>query len=282
MNFSVETTINAVVVFPDRARVTARGSINASEGVHELTIGDLPMVMDPESVRVSGAGTAGVRIRSVDVRRRHYEKSPSADVRALEDQIQNLRNDLQGYDDAAAVKSASLEHLAGLRRATTEYADGLARGKSSIDHQGQLIRFFEDEDTRLRSELRQLGIQQRELHESIAKLQSELEELRSAQARQRMIRQLAGLVGVTHPDLGPEQRVALDGDLVQCRGRRATRAGGGVRGLGRARAGHDSELEQPSSQHLHRSEREQFVIAPARDGDHFFECRHPGCGIGDP
>ena len=186
MNFSVETTINAVVVFPDRARVTARGSINASAGVHELTIGDLPMVMDPESVRVSGAGTAGVRIRSVDVRRRHYEKSPSTDVRALEDQIQNLRNDLQGYDDAAAVKSASLEHLAGLRRATTEYADGLARGKSSIDHQGQLIRFFEEEDTRLRSELRQLGIQQRELHESIAKLQSELEELRSAQARQRM------------------------------------------------------------------------------------------------
>ena len=47
------------------------------------------------------------------------------------------------------------------------------------------MRFFEDEDARLRVELRALEVEQRGLIEELTKLQAELEQLRAARPRQR-------------------------------------------------------------------------------------------------
>ena len=95
------------------------------------------------------------------------------------------KRQLQALLDRQAVKQASIDHLNGLRQATTEYAWGLARGRSTAENQAALMRFFEDEDARLRVELRSLAGEQRDLHEELAKLQAELDQLRSARPRQR-------------------------------------------------------------------------------------------------
>ena len=185
MEIQVETTITTVVVYPDRARVTCRGQAELTAGLHQLIVGELPLALEPESVRAGGAGTARVRLRGVDVQRRHYAQAPAANVTALEEQIERLQDQLQALVDRQAVKQASIDHLNGLRQATTEYAWGLARGRSTAENQAALMRFFEDEDARLRVELRSLAGEQRDLHEELAKLQAELDQLRSARPRQR-------------------------------------------------------------------------------------------------
>ncbi len=119
------------------------------------------------------------------MQRRHYAQTPAANVTALEEQIEALQDRLQGLSDRQAVKQASIDHLNGLRAATTEYAWGLARGRSTADNQAALMRFFEEEDARLRVELRALEVEQRDLIEELAKLQAELEQLRAARPRQR-------------------------------------------------------------------------------------------------
>ena len=185
MEIPVETTITTVVVYPDRARVTCRGQAELSAGLHQLIIGELPLALEPESVRAGGAGTARVRLRGVDVQRRHYAQTPAANVIALEEQIERLQDQLQALVDRQSVKQASIDHLTGLRQATTEYAWGLARGRNTAENQAALMRFFEEEDARLRVELRALDVEQRDLHEELAKLQAELDQLRSARPRQR-------------------------------------------------------------------------------------------------
>lgn len=185
MEIPVETTITTVVVYPDRARVTCRGQAEFPAGLHQLIIGELPLALEPESVRAGGAGTARVRLRGVDVQRRHYAQTPAANVIALEEQIERLQDQLQALVDRQSVKQASIDHLTGLRQATTEYAWGLARGRNTAENQATLMRFFEEEDARLRVELRALDVEQRDLHEELAKLQAELDQLRSARPRQR-------------------------------------------------------------------------------------------------
>ena len=92
---------------------------------------------------------------------------------------------MQALKDRAAIKRASSEHLEGLRRATTEFAAGIARGRHTVEKQAELIRFFEEEDTRLRGELRVLAEELRVANDELVKLQAELEQLRAARPRQR-------------------------------------------------------------------------------------------------
>ena len=185
MEIPVETNVTAVVVYPDRARVSCRGHCQPSEGLHQIVIGELPLALEPESVRASGSGTARLRLRSVDVQRRHYASAPSANVAALEERIDRRQLELQAILDRMAVKQASIEHLDGLRNSTTEYARGLARGRSTIANQSELMRFFEEEDGRLRGDLRDLTEEQRVVKDELAKLQAELDQIRSARPRQR-------------------------------------------------------------------------------------------------
>lgn len=185
MDFPIETAVTSVIVYPDRARVISRGRVELTEGTHQLVIGDLPLALEPESVRAAGEGTARVRLRSVDVQRRHYAQAPAANVIALENRIETLKNELQALDDRAVVRRSSIEHLDGLRKATTEYARGLARGRHTVEQQAGLLHFFEEEEARLRNELRGLAAEKRALDDELTKLQAELEQIRSARPRQR-------------------------------------------------------------------------------------------------
>ena len=55
MEIPIETTITTVTVYPDRARVTCRGRAEVAPGQHQLIVGELPLVLEPESVRVEHA-----------------------------------------------------------------------------------------------------------------------------------------------------------------------------------------------------------------------------------
>ncbi len=59
------TTIAEVVVFSDRARVTRRGTIALDSGVHSLEIANLPLTLQPDSVRTAGGGTAQAALLGV-------------------------------------------------------------------------------------------------------------------------------------------------------------------------------------------------------------------------
>lgn len=185
MEVSITAEPVAVTVYPDRARVTSVGHCELQQGLHRINIGDLPLTIDTESLRAGGAGNARVRLRSVDVARRHYAAAPSAQVKALEEQIVTLEARLQALDDDQAIKRASIAHLNGLRNATTEFASGLARGRTTPENQAALMRFLEDEESRLRAKLRELAVTVREVNDELDRLRRELGELQPARPRQR-------------------------------------------------------------------------------------------------
>ena len=70
----LNTTITEVTIYPDRARVTRRGTVELKQGEHRLQVGELPLSLLPESVRAGGKGTAQARILAVDVAKTFYQE----------------------------------------------------------------------------------------------------------------------------------------------------------------------------------------------------------------
>jgi uncharacterized protein (TIGR02231 family) len=186
MESTVENSqIMTVTVYPDRARVTLQGTAEVAAGMHRLLIEELPLHLERESVRVGGRGTAQVRILGVDIAQRYYTETPAVQARQLEQQIEQLDDQMRVLKDRQAVLAAQAKYLDGLRQATTEYAKGLSRGRTTVEDQARLTTFLQEQDAQLRGELRELDIQQRELARQLDKLRKELAAIQSARPRQR-------------------------------------------------------------------------------------------------
>jgi uncharacterized protein (TIGR02231 family) len=185
MEFPVKVSVNEVIVYPDQARVTCHGQCELPEGIHTITVGDLPLVLDPESIRAAGMGTARVRLRGVEIVQRYYVNTPDVTVHELEEHIEALQDQLRTITDQQAVWRSSIEHINGLREATKEFAWGLARGRSTIENQAALMRYFEEEDKQIRQNIHDLEVSERGLRDQLVKLQKELDAHQTARPRQR-------------------------------------------------------------------------------------------------
>jgi uncharacterized protein (TIGR02231 family) len=181
----LETTIKSVTVYPDRARVTAVGKAALSPGEHTLLVDDLPLVMDANSVRAGGRGTAAARLQGVDVGRVFHEQTPAARVRELEEAIEQLEDEQRVLTDRKAGWAAHAKYLDGLRQATEQYAWGLSRGRTKVDDQVQLAQFLQGQDDEMRAAIRELDTEQRTLTRRLDKLRYELKQLQSARPTQR-------------------------------------------------------------------------------------------------
>ncbi len=182
---SVLYSIEKVTVYPDRAQVACGGSCTVEASTQQITFDDLPLSLEPDSVRVAGSGTARVRLHGVDINRKHYEQAPAASVRQLEAQIEAVEDEQRLLADAKAGWQAQMAHLDGLRQATSEYAKGFARGRMTVADQVSLANSLHDRDQEVRKELRAIDTQSRDLQRRLQKLVKELDALRAARPRQR-------------------------------------------------------------------------------------------------
>ncbi len=185
MELTVETAVSQVTVYPDRARVTVTGPCTVEAGSLRLIVAELPLLLEPDSLRVTGKGTARLRILGVDVTRSYYVDTPSAKVQDLEQQIEQLEEEQRLLQDEKAGWQGRAKYLDGLRNATAEFAKGLARGRIDVAHQGDFLLFMQQEEENLRAAVRKLDSQQRHLTRRLEKLRQELQGLQAARPRQR-------------------------------------------------------------------------------------------------
>jgi uncharacterized protein (TIGR02231 family) len=182
----VDAPVVAVTVYPDRARIVRRGVVALDAGAHELVVPDLTQLLDADSVRVSGSGTAHVRILGVDVRREYYVETPSVPAAELrrklesqQDADQALQDELKLLDDQLLVLSTLGQH------AGESLARGIGRGRVQIGDAGALLEFVGAEHNRLSARKREVAVQRRGLLAEVTVLRRELERIEGAQPRER-------------------------------------------------------------------------------------------------
>lgn len=182
----MQTKIIEVTVYPDRARVVRRGAVTLEPGTHEIEIAELPLTLDPSSVRASGKSTSAARLLGVDVRKTFYQDTPVAQVKALEDQIQAIED----QDKALADKSETLTVQGQFVRSVADkageqFARGVAFARTDIDRGSALMTFVAQELERAQEGVRAIAVQRRDLARQLDKLRNELDSLRGSQGRER-------------------------------------------------------------------------------------------------
>jgi uncharacterized protein (TIGR02231 family) len=187
----LDAPIVAVTVFPDRARVTRRGRLHLPGGEARVALDGLPLVLQADSVRVSGAGPATVV--GVDVARRHRPRTTDEAALELEEQLRQARAQLAALDDDDAVAGERLEFFSGLaRRATRTFASALADGDADPTRAAELADALAGQQALVRRERRELAERRDRVREQIAAYERGLE----ARRRQREPDRLAAMVAL--------------------------------------------------------------------------------------
>ena len=184
---NVESTISQVTVYPDRARVVRSGRSALPAGPQTLVFSDLPLLLDPDSVRAAAHGTASARLLGVSTELVSFRESPAEQVTELETQIQALKDEDAGYTDQLAVLQEQLQHLDGLASQTETFARGLAFGRTTVSDQTTFLAFVQERSLELRRQVLELQVKQRELAKSIKKLLQDLKHLTSLKPRNRHV-----------------------------------------------------------------------------------------------
>jgi len=187
----LQTQIVEVTVYPDRARVTRRGTTALEPGLHKLEIAELPLTLDSSSVRAGGkftasTGNGSARLLGVDVRRVFYQETPILQVKELEDQIQVLEDQdkaLADQTEALVVQDKFARSVA--EKAGEQLARGVAFARTDVGQGGALMSFVAQELARTQDGLRQVSVQRRELAKQLDKLRNQLKSLQGSRGRER-------------------------------------------------------------------------------------------------
>ncbi|TDD18586.1 mucoidy inhibitor MuiA family protein [Kribbella turkmenica] len=171
----VDAPITAVTVYPDRARITRRGTVSVPAGDRTVYVEPLPTALEEDSIRVAGRGPATVL--GVDLALRHHPQAPDETVAQLERQRREAEAEVAELSDADDVQAQLDTFLAQLaRRAGGSFARTLASAEPGAELGG----FTESLAARLtavRAKRRELAGQRREAEERLAAADRRLAEV---------------------------------------------------------------------------------------------------------
>ncbi|MCK4762142.1 MAG: mucoidy inhibitor MuiA family protein [Candidatus Aminicenantes bacterium] len=181
----IETIVNQVTVYVDRVRISRSGSVSLETGEQQVAVINLPLNLDPDSVRAKAAGTARAKIMGVDVQKTFFKDVPPGKVRELSDQVQQLEDEDRALADNVESLTAQVKHIDGLSDATKTYAVSLAKGNSTPESHAAVIDFMVEKRLAAQEKLRRIAVERRELGRKLQKLRNELKQVENMRPRQR-------------------------------------------------------------------------------------------------
>lgn len=159
----IETRIEAVTVYLDRALVTRRGEARLPNGASEVLVAGLPLDLEVESLRASGRGEVGIRIIGVESKIRPLTEASNEGAREVERELNTARDagkDLKAQEAALETRAGTLQKLSS--DAARWFAESLSKGESSLDNVTALLDYVSAQTRQLDAERAALEVQKRD------------------------------------------------------------------------------------------------------------------------
>ncbi|MHB8094331.1 MAG: mucoidy inhibitor MuiA family protein [Candidatus Aminicenantales bacterium] len=179
---AARSAVTTVTVFPDRATVTREADLDLSTSVKAVVFKGLPASVIGGSLRVSGRGTAAVKLLSIDVRDEFLESPLLPELNKLQAELEAIEFEIQQTGDALAVIDAQTKFLASIQASSADRASReIAEGRTDIAAWDRVVDFL---GTRLgtlkKARLERLRVQQNQTAKAEA-LRKKIESLRPRQ-----------------------------------------------------------------------------------------------------
>jgi len=181
----LSTNIMAATVYPDRALVTRRGTLSVVPGKHSIEVTELPLYLNPDSIRASARGTARARLLGAQVNRTYYVDTPSEQVRQLEEEIEKHQDEMNRLDVRADLIKINRTNLDKLGAQANIFATALAAREMTVEQQLAIYEGLRQQAEKLDNETQEIHSSRRKAEQRVQKLTKELEQLRSSRPRER-------------------------------------------------------------------------------------------------
>lgn len=180
---AVDSHINAVTVYPDRAVITRTGSAGLTNGINELVFENLPAGLLDQSLQVSGTGSINTTILDVTARQTYLAATPDPRRQGLEDQIDALREKDRAVIDRITVVRGQTNLITQLQSSAVAIGPGEKSERPKLDDVKSVLEYGQKQLLELAAQQQQLDNQRADLQAEIAALQNQLNDLRGTGAR---------------------------------------------------------------------------------------------------
>ena len=187
----METRIEQVVVYLDRALVRRSGEVELGPGVQHVEISGLPLSMNPDSVRVTARSAAGTgsparaRLLGVQVQTAFFSQAPVEHVRKLENQLEAVQDELTILDRRLELVKSRRIQLEALAGQSEVFATALASGEMDVETQMKLFASLQKHAGDLDTELGKLQGERRGIERRLEQLKNQLEQINSSRPPER-------------------------------------------------------------------------------------------------
>lgn len=171
--------ITAVTVYTDRAVVTRSATAELAPGITELVFPELPSGLQDQSLQVSGSGTAAATILDVTSRQTYLAVTPDPRRHELENQIKALQQDDRTLADRQELLRGRSDLINRLLSSTVAPGTGEKSERPKLDDVKSVLDYGQTQLAEIAGALRELEIKRALLHDEIAALQNQLNDLRS-------------------------------------------------------------------------------------------------------
>lgn len=171
---SPKAVITAVTVYQDRAMTTRQATLTLPVGNHLIVFDGLPSMIQDDSVRVSGNGTAGATIAGMEIKRSFLEASGEKRAKELNDEIRALERKVGGLDAKKSGLDAQRAFFDSIRVAWGDrISKDLSVGKTSTAELMDISGFVGTGVTKVEEQGRDLESEKRTLTEKIEALKKQ-------------------------------------------------------------------------------------------------------------
>ncbi|MBC8017867.1 MAG: mucoidy inhibitor MuiA family protein, partial [Verrucomicrobia bacterium] len=169
--------ITTVTVYPDRAMTTRTARLSFKPGSYLVSFDNLPALVQDDSVRVEGKGTAGVTIVGLEIKRVFLEQSGEKRVREIDAEIRTLERQSGGLDARKAGLTSQKAFLDSIRVAWGErISKELAIGRPTSAELLEASAFVGAGVTKAEELFRDLDTEKRQIQDKIDALRRQRDE----------------------------------------------------------------------------------------------------------
>ena len=173
----VSPRITAVIVYPDRAMTTRSANLSLKPGSYVVVLDGLPALIQDDSVRVSGKGSAVATIMGLEVKRSFVEQVPEKRAKELEDEILALERKIGSLDAKKVSLAAQKGFIDSIKVAWGDrISKELALGKPTSAELNEALTFVGSGVTRVEEQTRDLDIEKKQLKDRIDALRWQRDE----------------------------------------------------------------------------------------------------------
>src|SRR5262245_12005689 len=159
-----ESHVAEVTVYRQAALIAREAQLILPAGSHRVVLKGIPCVADPDSVRVSGAGTSGIEIGGVEVQEEFLQPNLSPEYRQTEKDLQDLGRWQSLINDRRQSITTLREFLSGLKATSgQEGSKGALTAGFAVEAWQKAFDFFSSRLNALSNEDRTLEAEQQEL-----------------------------------------------------------------------------------------------------------------------